>query len=98
MLSLIYKDAGWADDYTFNSGMRLRDGTFFRTQIGESQRSEWTLRWGINSREMDITRNPHGFKTYVLSSDDGTGYMVLELTDREIFANMGGYIRCVKIK
>jgi len=97
MLSLIYIESGWADEYTFNSGMRLNDGTFFRSQISDISSAEFTFRWGLNSQQQK-NRIPHGFTSFVNSSDDGTGYASGELTANGVFANKGDYIRCVKIK
>jgi uncharacterized protein (TIGR02145 family) len=100
-LSFIYIDSGWADDFTFRSGMRLSDGTFSRTQIEERDFGtaiEFTFKWGINSSQPQLTNWPHGFNNLVVSNDEGTYYMIADLISQNVFANMGGYIRCVKIK
>ncbi|EKB48233.1 FISUMP domain-containing protein [Cecembia lonarensis] len=101
MLSFIYLDAGWADDYTFRSGVRFSDGTFASSQIEDRDwgtSTEFTFKWGINASQPHLSAWPHGFYNLVVSSDEGTGYIIADLISMNVTANMGGYIRCVKIK
>jgi uncharacterized protein (TIGR02145 family) len=91
----IYVKSNWADDFTFNAGIRYSDGSFWRTSESGSTWYSGTFRWVQNSAAQDIKIKPTGFLFNKTVFDEGIFFTITEVPLPD--PKKGGYIRCIKI-